>query len=176
MRLRLFFLSIVCFTFCIGGSAQAKKHRIVLAPECNVIMPCEGGFYSVRAKHFVGIPFGTQLQSYSPLQRKIKQIVPVRRIESADSKPPGCPHAWCGCYMAFRKGLHDTRLNLARNWASLYGSPTSPQSGAVVVWRHHVGELVRHVRGDIWLVHSGNDGHAVKTRPRSISGAIAFRL
>jgi hypothetical protein len=26
-----------------------------------------------------------------------------------------------------------------------------------------------------WIVRSGNDGHAVRTRPRSLAGAIAFR-
>lgn len=74
------------------------------------------------------------------------------------------------------KGIRDARLNLAHNWARLYGSPSGPQPGAVVVWRHHVGELVNHVAGDVWIVHSGNDGNAVRTRARSIAGAIAFRV
>lgn len=64
--------------------------------------------------------------------------------------------------------------NLARNWLN-YGSKTTPSPGAIVVWRNHVGRLVSHVRGDVWLVHSGNDGRAVRTRERSISGAIGFR-
>jgi hypothetical protein len=43
-----------------------------------------------------------------------------------------------------------------------------------VVWRHHVGRIVGQENGQ-WIVQSGNDGHAVRTRARSIAGAIAFR-
>jgi hypothetical protein len=85
------------------------------------------------------------------------------------------PRAWCGWWLARKKGIRDARLNLARNWAHLYGAPSRPKPGAVVVWRHHVGELVAHVSGNIWIVRSGNDGNAVRERPRSIAGAIAFR-
>ncbi|CEG07003.1 hypothetical protein BN961_00384 [Afipia felis] len=85
------------------------------------------------------------------------------------------PRAWCDWWLARQKGIRDARLNLARNWAHLYGSPSRPQPGAVVVWRHHVGELVSHVSGNVWIVRSGNDGNAVRERPRSIAGAIAFR-
>jgi hypothetical protein len=48
--------------------------------------------------------------------------------------------------------------------------------GVIVVWTHHVGKIVGgpDARGD-WLVHSGNDGNAVKTRYRSLSRAVAFR-
>jgi hypothetical protein len=42
------------------------------------------------------------------------------------------------------------------------------------VWPHHVGKIVGRAGGQ-WIVQSGNDGHAVRTRPRSIAGAIAFR-
>jgi hypothetical protein len=84
------------------------------------------------------------------------------------------PAAWCGWYMRQVKHVADASFNLARNWLH-WGHPTAPRPGAVVVWWHHVGELVAHVRGDVWLVHSGNDGHAVRTRARSIAGAIGFR-
>lgn len=84
------------------------------------------------------------------------------------------PRAWCGWQMRQWKGVADRRFNLARNWAR-WGSATTPRPGAVVVWRSHVGELVSHVRGNIWVVRSGNDSRAVRTRPRSIAGAIAFR-
>ncbi|HWL06714.1 MAG TPA: hypothetical protein VNQ99_17560 [Xanthobacteraceae bacterium] len=76
--------------------------------------------------------------------------------------------------MRQRRDVADKRFNLARHWLH-YGRPTSPKPGAVVVWRGHVGELVRQVRGNIWEVHSGNDSNAVRTRPRSIAGAIGFR-
>ena len=70
-------------------------------------------------------------------------------------------------------GVADRSYNLARNWAH-FGYATSPHVGAIVVWPHHVGKIVGR-DGDRWLVLSGNDGHAVRTRPRSLAGAIAFR-
>jgi hypothetical protein len=42
------------------------------------------------------------------------------------------------------------------------------------VWRHHVG-IITGRSGNQWIVKSGNDGNTVRERPRSISGAIAFR-
>jgi hypothetical protein len=44
----------------------------------------------------------------------------------------------------------------------------------VVVWPHHVGKIVGKENGE-WIIESGNDGHALRTRPRSIAGAIAIR-
>jgi hypothetical protein len=58
-------------------------------------------------------------------------------------------------------------FNLARSWAH-YGSNAGGPS------RHHVGKIVGHENGQ-WIIQSGNDVHAVRTRPRSIAGAIAFR-
>jgi hypothetical protein len=84
--------------------------------------------------------------------------------------------AWCGAYMRRVFGVADPRLNLARNWASVGSNAGGPQVGAVVVWAHHVG-VIRggpNSNGE-WLVESGNDGHAVRTRYRSLHGAIAFR-
>jgi len=84
--------------------------------------------------------------------------------------------AWCGAYMRHVFGATDPRLNLARNWASVGSNAGGPQVGAVVVWAHHVG-VIRggpNSAGE-WLVESGNDGHAVRTRYRSLRGAIAFR-
>ena len=80
------------------------------------------------------------------------------------------PSAWCGWYMRTRHG-GGPEMNLAWNW-SRYGSAASPQVGAIVVWRHHVGEIVGKADNGMWLVHSGNDGGAVRTRARSISGAV----
>jgi hypothetical protein len=64
-------------------------------------------------------------------------------------------------------------FNLARNWAHR-GRPGSAGIGAVVVWPHHVGKIVGQQNGE-WVIESGNDGHAVRVRPRSIAGAIAIR-
>jgi len=44
----------------------------------------------------------------------------------------------------------------------------------VVVWAHHVGKIVGQENGE-WVIESGNDGHALRSRARSIAGAIAIR-
>lgn len=67
----------------------------------------------------------------------------------------------------------DTAYNLAANWAH-WGRATEAHVGAVVVWPHHVGRIVGGSPGH-WEVNSGNDGHRVRTRVRSVAGAIAFR-
>jgi hypothetical protein len=84
------------------------------------------------------------------------------------------PAAWCGWEMRRLVGRDPgPAYNLARNWAH-WGQGGAPGVGAVVVWPHHVGKIVGRENGQ-WVVESGNDGHAVRTRPRSISGAIAIR-
>lgn len=84
--------------------------------------------------------------------------------------------AWCGIYMRQVFGIADPRLNLARNWAHQGSNAGGPQVGAVVVWPHHVGVIRGGPDGSgQWLIESGNDGNAVRTRYRSLRGAIAFR-
>jgi hypothetical protein len=83
------------------------------------------------------------------------------------------PRRWCGWWMRTRRG-GGPEFNVAWNWRK-YGRPTTPQVGAVVVWRHHVGEIVGQASNGQWIVRSGNDGGAVRTRARSVAGAI-FRI
>lgn len=87
----------------------------------------------------------------------------------------GRPAAWCGWYMRTQVGGDPgPEYNLARAWAHYGSSAGSPSIGTIVVWRHHVGKIVGQTNGQ-WIVQSGNDGHGVRTRPRSLAGAIAFR-
>src|SRR5271170_1338095 len=87
----------------------------------------------------------------------------------------GRPGAWCGWYMRSQVGSDPgPSFNLARSWAHYGSNAGGPAVGAIVVWRHHVGKIVGQQNGQ-WIVQSGNDGHAVRTRPRSLAGAIAFR-
>jgi hypothetical protein len=87
----------------------------------------------------------------------------------------GRPYAWCGWYMRTIHG-GGPALNLARNWAGVGSRAGGPAVGVIVVWWHHVGDIVGYdSRRGLWVVRSGNDGHAVRTRPRSVAGAIAFR-
>ena len=84
------------------------------------------------------------------------------------------PGAWCGWYMRSRHG-GGAEYNLAANWRH-WGSPASrPQIGAIVVWSHHVGEIVGQAPNGQWIVLSGNDSHRVQSRARSVSGAT-FRV
>ena len=86
----------------------------------------------------------------------------------------GRPAAWCGWEMRRLVGSDPgPSYNLARNWAH-WGRPGPVGVGAVVVWAHHVGKIVGRENGK-WVIESGNDGHALRTRPRSIAGAIAIR-
>jgi hypothetical protein len=86
----------------------------------------------------------------------------------------GRPAAWCGWEMRrLVSGDPGPTYNLARNWAH-WGRSGPAGVGAVVVWPHHVGKIVGQDNGE-WVIESGNDGHAVRTRPRSIAGAIAIR-
>jgi hypothetical protein len=84
-------------------------------------------------------------------------------------------HAWCGSYLSKYLGKPDRRLALARSWADEGMNAGGPGVGVVVVWRHHVGIITGQTPDGQWIVHSGNDGGAVRTRPRSLAGAIAFR-
>jgi hypothetical protein len=86
----------------------------------------------------------------------------------------GRPAAWCGWEMRqLVSGDPGPEYNLARNWAH-WGHSGPAGVGAVVVWPHHVGKIVGQQDGE-WIVESGNDGHAVRTRPLPIGGAIAIR-
>jgi len=86
------------------------------------------------------------------------------------------PRAWCGWWLRMQLGIADRNLNRAIMWAR-WGRPAGgPHVGAIVVWRHHVGRIVGPCNGSVCLIQSGNDGHAVRTRERSVAGAIAFRV
>ena len=87
----------------------------------------------------------------------------------------GRPYAWCGWFMRSQVGSDPgPTYNLARSWAHYGSNAGGPTVGAIVVWPHHVGKIVGQENGQ-WIVQSGNDGHVVRTRPRSLAGAIAFR-
>ena len=91
------------------------------------------------------------------------------------SRSGGRPAAWCGWYMRSQVGADPgPQYNLARSWAHYGSNAGGPSVGTIVVWSHHVGKIVGQENGQ-WIVESGNDGHAVRTRPRSLAGAIAFR-
>jgi hypothetical protein len=97
----------------------------------------------------------------------------VSPAEARNRRHRGLP--WCGIYLGKHLGKPARSLWIARNWAREGTDAGGPAVGAVVVWRHHVGVITGRTPNGMWIVHSGNDGGAVRTRPRSVAGAIAFR-
>jgi hypothetical protein len=100
------------------------------------------------------------------------------RYESAQNASTdgygGRPAAWCGWEMRHLVSSDPgPAFNLARSWAH-WGQSGAAGVGAVVVWSHHVGKIVGQENG-MWVIESGNDGRQVRTRQRSIAGAIAIR-
>lgn len=89
----------------------------------------------------------------------------------------GRPTAWCGWEMRQLVGSDPgVQYNLARNWAH-WGRPASgPAPGVIGVMPHHVFKVVQVLGRGTVLAISGNDGHAVRVRPRSTAGVIAWRL
>ncbi len=83
------------------------------------------------------------------------------------------PRKWCGWWMRKQKG-GGAQFNVAWNWRK-YGRSTSPQVGAVVVWRHHVAMITGRTADGRWITTGGNESGRVRTRARSLKGAI-FRI
>jgi hypothetical protein len=114
-------------------------------------------------------------QNYSG-QNYSNQVYPERSAYDGyiGAHVGGRPAAWCGWEMRqLVSGDPGPSFNLARNWAH-WGQAGPAGVGAVVVWSHHVGKIVG-LEGGEWIIESGNDGNRVRTRPRSIAGAIAIR-
>ena len=99
---------------------------------------------------------------------------------TAEARPRDCYGIqWCGCFMRHLTGLNDPKLNLAANWRHV-GSPTSPHSGAIVVFPsgHHVGQLRSELdaKGNAW-VYSGNNGsgNRATVRYQHVGRGATFR-
>lgn len=85
------------------------------------------------------------------------------------------PSRWCGWFMRGEVGSDPGReYNLAANWRHYGSTAAGPAIGVIVVWWHHVGIIVGKTATG-WVVKSGNDGHAVRERERSLRGVIAYR-
>src|ERR1700733_13518991 len=95
---------------------------------------------------------------------------------SARGSAGGRPSAWCGWEMRRLVGGNPgPEYNLARNWAH-WGRPASgPAPGVIGVMPHHVFKVVQVLGHGTVLAISGNDDHAVRVRPRSTAGVIAWR-
>lgn len=103
---------------------------------------------------------------------RVLQNAPGLYKSYADARP----HAWCGWWMRQNVGRDPGRqFNLARAWAGYGYAAPGPSPGVIGVLPHHVFRVVAVLDRGIVLAISGNDGNAVRTRPRSTAGVIAWR-
>ena len=110
------------------------------------------------------------------VSRSVRHVRAVASRSDLDARPSDCYGIpWCGCYLRHILHVADKSLNLARNWIHWGRAVSAPAVGVVVVFPHHVGIIRGKDGSGKWVVESGNDGHRVRTRPRSLAGAIAFR-
>ena len=83
---------------------------------------------------------------------------------------------WCGIWMESHTGIHGPgNLAMAREWAHVGPSASGPAPGSIGVLPHHVFQVVQVLSHGTVLAISGNDGNAVRTRPRSTASVIAWR-
>lgn len=110
------------------------------------------------------------------VRRHVSRFVGFLGSNAERARRAGLP--WCGAWLSDHFGIQGAEgrmLWVARNWARWGRRAFGPAIGVVTVWRHHVGVIVGQQNG-MWVVESGNDGHRVRSRPRSLAGAIAFRV
>jgi hypothetical protein len=149
-------LAILALLFATPTEARKAVHT--LADECNVSMPCVGGYYTTNAKRFMNSPFGSPRQSY-------------KSEASILNHPAGCPgRAFCGCGASVRIfGKPVRSLYLAANWFRF--PKANPAPGMAAVRRHHVFVMERHISGNIWLAYDANSGgHRTRLHARSLAG------
>jgi hypothetical protein len=147
-----------------AGLAQMLKF---LDEKSNQVGPGEMPTYGYNDE------YKTSEVAPQPRPKRAHRSFTYRHIDYNGHDPR--PRAWCGWWMRHLLGVADRSFNLAREWAHYGSNAGGPRAGAIVVWRHHVGIIVAQGSGGRWLVKSGNDGHAVRERERSLAGAIAFR-
>jgi hypothetical protein len=132
--------------------------------------------YWTGARTARGEDFGSRREAPGSWHRETGQDFAEHRTFQQTRVSGGRPRAWCGWYARSLVGQDPgPEYNLARNWTH-WGRPASPGVGVMVVWPHHVGMITGRSADGQWIVKSGNDGGGVaRERPRSVSGAIAFR-
>jgi hypothetical protein len=109
-----------------------------------------------------------QLRKLGRIITIVTAIITIIALITPGARMPGAGGSCAGKWETIRV------LNSISQWAHYGSNVGGPSVGVIVVWRHHVGKIVGHENGQ-WIIQSGNDGRAVRTRPRSIAGAIAFR-
>lgn len=161
----IFLAALVLCMF--ASNAEARKNYVVLSPECGVSMPCDGGYYSVTAKKFIGIPFGTPLQHYKP-QSPRKQVVPRGFTETVSAGRPSryiAGRLVCAVNVnsaLAERGIKGTGSALAHSF-DRWGRSSGPQVGAVAVTDRrgggHVAIVSRVEGGRVWVWNATGGRH-----------------
>ena len=150
---------VACFT---ATSAEARKPPAAAPPVTS--------FWSMWSTPAPAASERATKSRASHRSAKPQREARATRDETPRSSGVGPrPAKWCGWYMRTQLG-GGPEYNIAANWRR-YGSPGSPQVGAVVVWSHHVGIITGQTASGQWIVKSGNYSGRVHEGPRSISGA-----
>jgi len=181
MKLKVLAAAVATALVVIGGTTAADARRAKPAQTTNWAMSWDqpAPQHRVRAARKHSYAQHGHRRGYAA--RKARSTSYASRANRAQGYSTriashgvgGRPRRWCGWWMRTQRG-GGPEYNLAWNWRK-YGSPSGPQVGAVVVWRHHVGEIIGQTSKGQWIVRSGNDGGRVRERARSVSGAI-FRI
>lgn len=163
----------VAATMALGHSAQAREHRFYHHHYRHEARRTASGHVHWVRREQRGAPDYDSWR-HEDGWRDTSDAQPFGRVARYGGGYGGRPRAWCGWQMRqLVSSDPGPSYNLARNWAHWgHGGPAGV--GAIVVWAHHVGKIVGR-DGDSWVIESGNDGHRLRTRPRSIAGAIAIR-
>lgn len=130
-------------------------------------MPLERPTLAQDARYgsWLSPPTETPAKPLRASQGRLKGYSP-KKAGSTDGRPA----KWCGWYMRTLYG-GGPEYNVAWNW-SKRGVATSPQIGAIVVWRHHVGYISGQRNGK-WVVTAGNScGGRVCSYTPSLKGAV----
>src|SRR5581483_11526390 len=157
MKLMTISAAALAATFAFAPSAQAREHHR------------HHGLHHAASRHWSRTVYRSRARD--PFERRREFDGGFWNGSQARTYHGGLgarPSAWCGWEMRQLVGSDPgPQYNLARNWAH-WGRSGAPGVGAVVVWPHHVGKIVGREDGK-WVIKSGNDGHALRTRPRSIA-------
>ena len=137
------------------------KLKIILLLTASVLISTASGASAATSRHHLHHGLHVARQS---------------NYNSSGGSADGRPSAWCGWEMRRLVGGNPgPEYNLARNWAH-WGRPASgPAPGVIGVMPHHVFKVVQVLGHGTVLAISGNDDHAVRVRPRSTAGVIAWR-
>ena len=167
---RVVVASAMLFAFATSAEARTHHHHYRHYAGHHYRHYTQGYAYSNDS-----FGFGNSSYEHSGYENSNYQHSNYQHSSYGRSRSGGRPAAWCGWYMRSQVGADPgPQYYLARSWAHYGSIAGGPSVGTIVVWSHHVGKIVGHENGQ-WIIESGNDGHAVRTRPRSLAGAIAFR-